>query len=62
MGSHHLPSPYVAPPHAHRARSRHRPRLPTDDAHGEEEEKERFYTGITLQTGKLGLMLEISWE
>ena len=49
---------HVAPPDAHRARSRRRPRLPTDVApHAEEEEKERFHAGtFFVQTRKLGLM------
>ena len=50
---------HVAPPNAHRARSRHRPRLPTDVANHaeEEEEKERFHAGTFLRTNKkLGLM------
>ena len=45
---------HVAPPNAHRARSRHRPRLPTDVANHaeEEEEKERFHAGTILRTNK----------
>ena len=49
---------HAAPPDAHRARSRRRPRLPTDVAHhAEKEEKERFHAGtFFVQTRKLGLM------